>query len=387
MKRTLIKEMAESDFKAHSGIKKNVLVLSGINLNGGGTLNIYYDFLNALLNSRAVEKYRIIAFVSSKKLFEAYENEIFLEEISVSNHVQRLYYELIYFNRLSKKIPVDIWISVHDITPNVQAGRIYTYCQTAFPFLDWKKEFAPYANRLFINLYKHVYKINSHKATAYITQQEWMRKKLASLTKAERIIVARPVMEISGISDEKIKKRDRWTFVYPSLSRFYKNFEIACEACHLLERNGIYNFELILTLSGTEDSYSRMLKQRYGTVKSIKWTGKLSREKTFQLMQHSDCMIYTSVLESWGLPISEYKKTGKPILISNLPFAHEAVGNYERVKFLDPFDAEKIAKAMKEIMAGKFFFEHSVEKEPEAPFAKGWPELIDMILEDEENLI
>ncbi len=360
------------------------LVLSGINLKSGGTLNIYYDILEALIRQKVDEKYHIIAFVSDKTLFSDYAEHVTLEEISVQNHIQRLYYECVYFKKYSKKRKIDIWLSVHDITPNVKAEKIYTYCQTAFPFLENKERYKEFGNVRFMKLYKYVYSINKRKAAAYIVQQEWMRKQMKELLTVKNVIVSNPSVPRNRLEESAESKRianEVYTFLYPSLARFYKNFEAVGEAVKLLNEEGCRNFKVQFTLDGTENSYAEMLRERYGSLPQIEWIGAMPREELFRVMRASDCLVYTSALETWGLPVMEYKSTGNPMIVAKRPYSYETVGSYDKVKFVDADNYAEMAEAMKRAILGEEVFEAAVLKEPEPPFARNWAELIRMIID------
>ena len=64
-------------------------------------------------------------------------------------------------------------------------------------------------------------------------------------------------------------------------------------------------------------------------------------------------MIFSSLLETWGLPISEYKMLNKPIFLSDLPYAHETLGDYSKSRFFDPYHAGDLADGMKRFLDGK----------------------------------
>ena len=46
-----------------------------------------------------------------------------------------------------------------------------------------------------------------------------------------------------------------------------------------------------------------------------------------------DCLIFPSKLETWGLPISEFMAFDKPMLIADLPYAHETAAGAKYVAF------------------------------------------------------
>lgn len=112
------------------------IVISGINLYEGGPLSVYYDCLDTICEKKIFENNHIIALVHKASLFKKYENHIELMEFPKSrkSYLFRLYYEYFYFNKLFKE--VDIWFSLHDITPRVHAKTIYTYCHNPAPFME-----------------------------------------------------------------------------------------------------------------------------------------------------------------------------------------------------------------------------------------------------------
>ena len=70
-------------------------------------------------------------------------------------------------------------------------------------------------------------------------------------------------------------------------------------------------------------------------------------------------MIFPSKLETWGLPISN-SNYNKPILAADLPYAHETIGNYDKVNFFNPDDVNKLANYIEDYLDGKsVFIKHS----------------------------
>jgi Glycosyltransferase len=369
-------------------VKHKKIVISGINLFEGGALSIYKDFLNSLMECGILKSNNVTIFVHKLQLFSEYKNAVKIIELprSRENYIFRVYYEWFFFKRYSEGKNIDYWISLHDITPRVNAKHLFTYCHNPAPFykpgkLDWK-----YSKRvcMFSLFYKYLYAINIKKNEGIIVQQDWMRKEFEKIYHVNNIIVARPKLEqdlenfdmdtdYSGYGKNK-----PYTFIYASLPRTFKNFEIICEACKLVDDN--INFKVIFTIDGSENAYSKYLKEKYKHLKRIKWIGLQTREKLFQLYKESDCMIFPSKLETWGLPISEYKRTGKPLILADLPYAHETVGNYEKIVFFDPEHADELAKYIKNACDGILdcFSEHK-ERPIKEPFVSCWQELEELL--------
>ena len=361
------------------------IVISGINLFEGGTLSIYKDCLDNIIKCKLNETNNIIALVHKKEIFTEYVDKITIVELPKSrkNYLYRMFYEYIYFYFYSKSKNIDVWLSLHDITPNVKANNKYVYCHNPSPFMktEIKNLKYSYKNFLFSLFYKYLYKINIKKNTAVIVQQDWMRKEFIKMYNLKNVIVARPTININDnnyINHSKERKK-KFQFIYAAFPRFFKNFEIICEACVILEGKGLDNFEVLLTLDGTENKYAHELTKKYLNYKTIKFIGLQGRANLFSLYEKVDCMIFPSKLETWGLPISEFKGTGKPLLVADLPYAHETVGSYNKICFFDPLDKNILANLMENEIYGENRYINVIEGKVGEPFAANWIRLFDMI--------
>jgi glycosyltransferase involved in cell wall biosynthesis len=363
--------------------KKN-LVISGINLFEGGPLSVYKDCLNSIIQLGFEKKYNVIAFVHKREIFKDYIDKIEIVELPKSreNYIFRLWYEYFYFYWFSHTREIDVWISLHDITPNVKANYLYTYCHNPSPFLktDFKKIKYGAKTVAFSLFYKYLYGINIKKNSAVIVQQNWLRKEFSSIYNISNVIVARPSNVVNKIPVSLTDRFNIFTFIYPAFPRYFKNIEVICEACKLLEKQNITMFQVLLTLDGTENNYSKMLVQKYSHLSTIKWIGLQNRKDVFSLYSKSDCLIFPSLLETWGLPISEFKQTQKPMLVSKLPYALETVGTYDKVCFFDPTSSQDLAELMKLEISGVGVYSAPIEEVIEKPFAKDWFSLLNMIL-------
>lgn len=364
---------------------KNTIVISGVNLVDGGPLSVFLDLLDALVEKGYSEKNRIIVLVGKKELFNKYEEKIEIIEYrnAKKSWFNRIYLEYVGFNKFSKTLNVDIWLSMHDTTPNIRAKHRYVYCHNPSPFNNMKMNEAKFGLKyyLFSKFYKYLYRINIKKNDAVIVQQDWMRREFKKNYCLENVIVARPsVPSIEKFEDKS--KTDSYVFVFPSFPRYYKNFQIACEAAELLVNEGIDNFKLYITLSGEENKYARWLKKKYEKVEKIQFCGLLSRKQLFNLYEESNCMIFMSKLETWGMPITEYEFTGKNMIVSDLPYAHETVGDYRKVAFVNPDDSTMLANMMRRAIKGVTFDFKCDCPIAEEPLADNWYELIQMLVRE-----
>ena len=338
--------------------KTKNLVISAINLFEGGPLSILEDCLIELKNEKYIN-YDIKVLVHKIDLVKHHKscNFSFIEfPLSRKSYFFRLYYEFFKFKQLSMNWDVNLWFSLHDITPNVRAQKRVVYCHNSTPFYKRTvKDFFSYPN-LFLSsfFYKYFYKINIKKNDFVIVQPYWLKIEFVKLfgVKADKIIVASPILDSVNTLPTLCtkKKNDVTTFFYPCISRPFKNIEVIAQACRILSRNKISNFKLILTIDGTENRYSREIFEKFGDVKEIHFIGKQTRESVNKIYRDSDILLFPSTLETWGLPITEFKPFGKPMLVSNLRYAKETVGIYSDVDFLNPKNPNDWADKMHKII-------------------------------------
>lgn len=338
-------------------MERKKIVISGINMYEGGIISIYKDLLNSIIEDKIYEEFDIYVLVGKKELFAGYEQFFKIYEFpkSKTSWFWRIYYEYFYFNKMTKDKDIYFWLSMHDMTPRVYAKHRAVYCHNATVNFDMKLIEARYDKKvyLFSKFYKYLYAINIKKNDYVVVQQQWLKDLFEKLYKINNVIVSRPNIQLPNITIDSSDKYKEYTFVYISYPRFFKNFEIICEANRILEMQGITGYQIILSIDGSENIYAKELVEKYGDSKNIKFIGLQSREKVFEIYGKSDCMIFPSRLESWGLPITEYQMYNKPILVADEPYAHETVGRYDKVKFFAGTAPRELAGIMKEMILKK----------------------------------
>lgn len=365
------------------------IVVSAVNLRKGGTLTILRDCLQYLSQLIKGGDYRVVALVHKRELCD-YEGIEYLEMPEVINGWgKRLWCEYVTMNKISKELaPVYLWLSLHDTSPRVMAERQAVYCQTSFPFYKWSiRDFKmDYKIPLFAMFTKYAYRINIRSNRYLIVQQDWLREGFSKMfgIHRSRFIVAPPQRKIVEVIPDSMSE-DRYTFFYASTPDCHKNFETLCEAARLLETEvGKDIFKVVLTVRGDENKYSRWLYGKWGDVKSIDFAGFMTKEKLFGYYKASDCLVFPSKVETWGLPITEYMETSadKPMLLSDLPYAHETASGASRVCFFNHTDPKELKTRMREMIEGNHTSLAPVPKQYiEEPRADSWKGLFEILLD------
>lgn len=369
--------------------KKKIIVVSAVNIIEGGALSILKDVLS-YLDDFAFSSCKVIAIVNNKKYFNCPNIDYIELPWAKRTWFHRLYCEYFYFKKVSRQFQASLWLSMHDTTPNVYTEKQAVYCHNPSPFYSpsFGSLWYNYKEYLFSRFYKYLYKINIKKNNHIIVQQHWIKQEFLHrfALDEEKVIVSYPAKKqidrmVQGKVEASKSKNDKYIFFYPAFPRTFKNFEIIAKACEMLETQGNRNFEVILTIDGTENRYARSISAKYNRVGGIRFAGLMKKEEVEALYQCADCLIFPSKLETWGLPVSEFLPYGKPLLLADLPYARETASGAAKVYFFNPDEPFELAQGMAHVMRGELDEFVSVPVADTSSTVCSWHQLFDILLE------
>lgn len=329
------------------------VVFSGVNIFSGGTLNVYRETLKDVVDQHLDENNTVIAFVFKKELFSDIQGKIEFIEVPFArkSYFHRICFEFVYLKKWSKDKNVDLWIAMHDLSPNVIAKKKYTYFHSAQIFYRMPKNKIKYDLRTFAfsKLYKYFISINSKKIDGYIVQADWIQYNMEKMFSPKSVVVIppnTPMVESMDIN-KGFCKDDIIRFIYPAYPRVFKNFEVIGEASRVLNQYDL-KYEILFTIDGTENAYSRMLYKHFSNDRHIIWLGIQDYKELQMKYMNSDVLIFPSELETWGLPITEMIHYRKRIIAIDLPYAHETASDYDDIVYFDSTQA--LADEMRRII-------------------------------------
>ena len=151
------------------------------------------------------------------------------------------------------------------------------------------------------------------------------------------------------------------TFIYPSLPRFQKNYEVICKACEILNRKEL-DYEILFTFNKNECKYSKYISKISTQIPNIKFIGRQNNLEMKKLYQRASYLIFSSKLETWGLPVSEAISYNIPIIISNLAYAKETIGTYKKVIYFNPDNYIQLSNILSKLISGKITFNNDNHK-------------------------
>jgi glycosyltransferase involved in cell wall biosynthesis len=355
------------------------VVVSAVNFTGGGPLTVLRECLSSAVATLPAD-YEIIALVNDSNLIQQPRVRLIEIPSAKKSWLHRLYWEWLGFHRLSKKLKPTLWLSLHDITPRVVASRQAVYCHNPSPFyrVSLKESLQEPVFLLFNLLYVWLYRAFIRRNYCVIVQQQWLRAEFKKRFGQIPVVVAHPVA-LTDDSPRVNPSGPKFIFLYPALPRVFKNFETLGRAAQLLTSRGVTGFEIRLTSDGCENRYARWLCRQFGETPHVRFIGRQTQDEMRSQYSQASAVVFPSKLETWGLPITEAKNQQIPLLLADLPYAHESVGTYDLVSFF-PADSPAILADLMQCMLDKSWQPTGNQlSTPASPFAPDWASLWGML--------
>lgn len=362
--------------------KMKTIVISGVNMVDGGIFTVM-DHVLSSVSEELGGTWNIIALVNSAKLFN-YPNIKYVEFPNIrGSWARRIYFEYVGSYLLSRKLRPDVWLSLHDVSAFVKAKKQYVYCHNAVSFSPIDIRYLRFDIKLFLFyfLYGVLYRINIQANNAVFVQQGWIKKIFENRFRHKNVVVAHPVSDAPGNNIEKIKVGQCLnSWIYPAFPRCFKNVEVIGDALRFMKSKGIATPDIYVTFDKGDGKYADYIYDKYHDIDTLHFIGKQNKSEIAELYNRVDGLIFPSKIETWGLPISESKGLGMPLLVSDLPYAREAVGCYSMVSFFDPNSPQMLADTLERLATGdSSAFETACStSEIENPL-RSWSELVSYI--------
>lgn len=128
------------------------------------------------------------------------------------------------------------------------------------------------------------------------------------------------------------------------------------EAVHILLRDGLNSFELVIGGDGPDRLKLENLGQTLGVNEHCRFLGALNREQVRDRMQQCDVFVLSSLHETFGVVLAEAMACGKPV-ISTRCGGPEFVVNEETGVLVDVAKPQQMADAMADFISGRISFE------------------------------
>ncbi len=191
-----------------------------------------------------------------------------------------------------------------------------------------------------------------------IVQSQFIaRAMIQKLRRKSLVVIPCPVEKVSSSTIYKQSKNFSDTskiYQFLCLSSFatHKNIEILLNVAKILKMRDV-QFRIILTLDSKIAGVAAFLTRinESGMSKYFLNVGALSFSEVDKWFMHSDALLLPTKLETFGIPYVESLARQRPILTSDLPFAHELCKT--GTVFFNPNDPDNIAIVIEEFIQNR----------------------------------
>ena len=223
---------------------KRTIVVSAVAVKEGGELELLRQCLQQLSKMASDGRTRVVALVCDRSLcdfphieYKEYPLAVLSVKARRKCEYKQMYWDSVLMSEQDDK-PIDLWLSMFDMTPTVQAACRATFCYNAFPWLKVRPRdlMMDRTIPLSVRAAKTAYRRNIGKNDYLVVRQDALRQNLARTfhTDPARTIVF-PAKGHRAPERIDVPAKSAYTFFCPSTPDCYKNFETACEAARLLE--------------------------------------------------------------------------------------------------------------------------------------------------------
>lgn len=310
----------------------------------GGAASVLNDFVDRLIEREKENDWYIITSVLNMKESSNVHNLKFPEV--KHSWIHRLWWEYTTFKKLVKKLHIDIIFSLQNNGLPIKEVKQVVYVHNIL-LVQNKIKFSwlnPLERKLAI--YSYVLAPYVRYSWRYvdrlIVQGNSVKEQTEKYFLKEKIFVCRP--HIKSEQQEKAKDKIKG-FIYPTSVWVYKNFELVVEAVKKLEAQG-KDIEVLITITGDENSYARKIKREALGTKGIHLIG--PQERKYILESYQDYgLLLVSKLESFSMPILEAMNSQTVIVALDLPYVrdHIIATNYNRL-YIAQGNADDLASVL-----------------------------------------
>lgn len=333
----------------------------------GGGLFVLREFYREVLE-RGEEGIQWTFMVSGNVIAETPAVRVLRYDKVKKSWLHRLAFEYLELPGMIKKLAPDVVISLQNMPVKgcrqrqlVYLHQSLQYCPKRFSVWKGGERNLAIRQQILSLLIKNAMPRAEH----IFVQTQWIKDATVKwLKRPEHEITVVPVTVPADVPVKPFEGHTSRQFFYPARAEQYKNHKLILDACRMLDRQGIADYEVIFTFKPEDSAYAAWLQQEAEGL-PIRFVGALSYERVWDYYSKT-VLLFPSYLETCGLPMLEARKAGARILASDMPFSHEALDGYPNAVFFSHEDASALADRMQKVLEGKLSYTPA-EDLPEIP--------------------
>lgn len=346
------------------------IVINYTAASSGGSITILKDFYNYLILSEKAKEHEWIFLLGEKHITETDNIKVIVLEYAKKSWINRLKFDFFSGKNIVMNFDPDIIMSLQNtILMGVNIPQVL-YMHQSIPFQK-EKSFSFFKKderklAVYQNIIGKLIKVSIKKADFVIVQTKWIKQAVIKATNISRNNIECILPPTKSIIDFKKEITfDKSSFFYPADAYIYKNHQCIYEASKILNKKGITDFQITLTINNETTS------------KNIEWVGSMAFDKVID-KYNTSTLIFPSYIETVGLPLLEAREMGSIILAANCDYAKEVLYDYENVYFFNPYEPEELAILIEKVKNGEIL--KKITKKSIRKTENTWGQVLDILL-------
>lgn len=236
--------------------------------------------------------------------------------------LSRLWFEKVILPQIIKNFGPDVVFSLQNLKTKAFKGPQVVYLHQSLPFVNYplKSKFNGIA-KLKIKLLSRLIKKDVKTTDLILVQTQFMLDQVKKYNK--NVVQVMPKL-FNDHSDTTHTAND---FIYPTSAQNYKRFDLVEQIAEMIKKKQL-KMRILLTLEGNETENLVRLKQKTSAEKlPIEFIGYQDQKQLKELYKTHN-LLFTSEIESLGLPLIEAMHFGCKILAYDIPVTREVLGDY-----------------------------------------------------------
>ncbi len=328
------------------------IFINGLKSKTGGGKNILDNYIQHLVDFDTEHRYYVLT--PERDSYKQYNSKsiCIIDVHPVFKH--NLLFPLLYFFKfplLLKKLKIDLIFNFGDVIIPTRVKQIYFF-DWAYAVYDedyiWKrmskKDFLVRKVKVWL-IDKYIRKVNitigqTNNIINRLTKKYGLKNLVLLPTPIGNEFSDNQTYFDFDLPEAKIK------FLFPASYASHKNFDILLPLAKLIKESSL-PYVIIITLDESNAFELLATYEKERILDVIINVGKIDSKLMPSLYRQTDVMFLPTLLESFGLPYVEAMAYEKPIITSDLDFAHDVCGDV--AIYFNPFEPESILSVMKRV--------------------------------------
>ena len=273
-------------------------------------------------------------------------------EVEHQSFFERLLFEQRTLPKIIEQDEYDYVLSLQNFILKNYRVRTGLLIHQGLMVIKYKYPFYEIQLRVRVAIQKLLFSLFQRYVHDFFVQLPWMKQQLKSTFSIESKNIH--VIRTHGLHRNETKLADTTglvNLIYPASGFHYKNHRMILNGLKLIDKKLWDNLQIDFTLNADDNVLTRQLHNSVTRLRlPIRFIGTIDHSDLLQ-RYNSQMVIFSSLVESQGMPLIEAMQAGTTIICLDIPFARQSLTDYPNALFFN--SSEDLANILKTILNGE----------------------------------